>query len=51
MFGFIASKEGLSIDFKKIQSVIDWPIPKNQTDLKGFVGREFLLKVYHIFQD
>jgi hypothetical protein len=30
--------QGLSIDFRKIQLVFDWPIPKNQIDLREFVG-------------
>ena len=36
--GYIISPEGLSMDPRKIQAVIDWPPPKNEKEIQRFVG-------------
>ena len=36
--GYVVSKDGLSADPAKIKAVIKWPIPKNVTDVRGFLG-------------
>ena len=36
--GHVISKEGISVDPRKIQAVKDWPIPKNAKEIKSFVG-------------
>uniref|UniRef100_A0A2N9H1M6 Integrase catalytic domain-containing protein n=1 Tax=Fagus sylvatica TaxID=28930 RepID=A0A2N9H1M6_FAGSY len=36
--GFIVSSEGVSPDPQKVQSVVDWPQPKNMNDVRSFHG-------------
>ena len=36
--GHIVSHEGVKVDPKKIKSMMDWPIPKNLKNLRGFLG-------------
>jgi len=36
--GHIISGEGVKVDPKKIHSILDWPIPKSITSLRGFLG-------------
>ena len=36
--GFIISSEGVSPDPQKVQSVVDWPQPKNIHDVQSFHG-------------
>ena len=36
--GHIISGEGVKVDPKKIQSILDWPVPKSITSLRGFLG-------------
>ncbi|XP_070678050.1 uncharacterized mitochondrial protein AtMg00860-like [Malus domestica] len=36
--GHIVSKEGVAADPSKIQAILDWPIPANVKQLKGFLG-------------
>nr|MDZ8003588.1 RNase H-like domain-containing protein [Nostoc sp. DedSLP05] len=36
--GHIIGREGLRIDSSKVQAIIDWPIPKNVSKLRGFLG-------------
>ena len=36
--GHIGSMEGVKPYPKKIQAMIDWPIPKNLKQLRGFIG-------------
>eukprot|EP01018_Ginkgo_biloba_P010851 Gb_36546 [translate_table: standard] len=36
--GHIISGEGVKVDPKKIQSILDWPVPKSIKSLRGFLG-------------
>jgi hypothetical protein len=36
--GHIINKQGLQVHQEKIKAIMDWPIPKNITELKGFFG-------------
>lgn len=37
-FGFIVSKEGLKMDSKKIQAIVNWPTPRIIFEVRGFHG-------------
>ena len=34
----VVSKEGISIDPDKIKVSMEWPVPKNVTDIRSFMG-------------
>jgi hypothetical protein len=34
----IVSKEGKVLDPKKIKFIMDWPIPKDVSDIRSFMG-------------
>ena len=36
--GHVVSEEGISVDPSKIESVRDWPVPKNRTEVLSFKG-------------
>jgi hypothetical protein len=36
--GHIVSKEGVSTDPAKVDAVTEWPIPKNQREVRSFIG-------------
>ena len=36
--GFVVSKDGLSPDPAKVESVVSWPIPRNVSEVRGFLG-------------
>ena len=36
--GFIVSEEGISIDLAKVRDIIEWPEPKNVSEVRGFLG-------------
>lgn len=44
--GHIISAEGVRMDPDKVQAIIDWPTPKNLTQLRGFMG---LCGFYRLF--
>jgi hypothetical protein len=36
--GHIISEQGVQVHQEKIRAILDWPTPKNLTELKGFFG-------------
>ena len=36
--GYIIGPEGISMDPKKIASILDWPQPRNVRDIQSFLG-------------
>ena len=36
--GHVVSNDGIFIDPKKIKLIIEWPLPKNETDIRSFMG-------------
>ena len=36
--GHIISNEGISVDPKKIEAIMNWPSPRNITDVRFFIG-------------
>ena len=36
--GHIIGQYGVKVDMEKIKSIIEWPLPKNLTELRGFIG-------------
>lgn len=46
--GHVVSKDGVSMDPSKVEAILDWPKPKNVTELRSFLGligyyRKFLV--------
>ena len=36
--GHIISKEGISIDHERIEAIMNWPTPRNVTNVRSFMG-------------
>ncbi|XP_073017989.1 uncharacterized protein [Primulina eburnea] len=36
--GHVISEAGVSVDPKKVESILDWPKPRNATDIRSFLG-------------
>ena len=36
--GHVVTKEGISVDLEKIKAIADWPVPKDVTDVRYFMG-------------
>ena len=36
--GYVTGHEGLKVKMEKILAILDWPSPKNLTELRGFIG-------------
>ena len=36
--GYVVTKEGISVDPKKIKAIEEWPVPKYVTDVRSFMG-------------
>ena len=36
--GHVVTKEGISVDPKKIKEIEDWPVPKDVTNVRSFMG-------------
>lgn len=44
--GHVINKQGVTIDFEKIEAMTNWPKPKNVRELRGFLG---LTEYYRYF--
>ena len=36
--GHIIGQDGMKVDMDKIKAIMEWPRPKNITELRGFIG-------------
>ena len=36
--GHVVTKEGILVDPEKIKAIEDWPVPKDVTDVRSFMG-------------
>lgn len=36
--GFIISSEGLKMDLEKVKDILEWPVPRNVTNVQSFHG-------------
>ena len=36
--GHIILEEGISVDLEKIEAIMNWPTPRNVTDVRSFMG-------------
>lgn len=36
--GHVVSAQGVEVDQSKVQAMVDWPIPRNIKELRGFLG-------------
>lgn len=36
--GFVITSKGLTMDKKKVQAVLEWPVPKSLSELRSFIG-------------
>jgi hypothetical protein len=36
--GHVLSKEGVAVDPEKIRSIMEWPTPKDVSDIRSFMG-------------
>ena len=36
--GHVISSEGIAVDLENIKSIMEWPIPKDVTDIRSFMG-------------
>jgi hypothetical protein len=34
----VLSKEGVAVDLDKIRSIMEWPTPKDVSDIRSFMG-------------
>ena len=40
------SNEGVAIDLKKIETMVRWPVPKNKSDIRRFLGLATYMRKY-----
>jgi hypothetical protein len=36
--GHVISDEGIFVDLRKVTAVVEWPVPKDKTEVRSFVG-------------
>jgi hypothetical protein len=44
--GHVISGEGISVDPEKVKEILDWPVPKDVSDVRSFMG---ITGYYHRF--
>jgi len=50
--GYLVSSHGVAVQQKKIERILNWPTPTNQTELRGFLGlASFYRKFVHRFSE
>jgi hypothetical protein len=42
--GHIISKQGIAVDPENIKAIMNWPTPKNVTDVRSFMGLVDIIK-------
>jgi hypothetical protein len=42
----VLSDEGVSVDPKKIETVVKWPVPKDKTEVRRFLGLATYMRKY-----
>jgi hypothetical protein len=47
ILGFIVSKEGKTLDLKKIEALVKMPIPKTPQEIQVFSGMAKVLQMLH----
>ena len=45
--GHIITKNGIIVDPQKIKTIMEWPIPKNMTNVWYFMGLVFYYKLFN----
>ena len=41
----VVSKDGISVDQDKVKAIMEWPVPKNVSDIRSFMGiSEYYMK-------
>ena len=50
--GYFIGNRGLRVDPAKVKAIVDWPIPKNQKDLRKWLGlANYLYKYSENYDD
>ena len=50
--GYIIGKDGIRMDPKKIEKILDWPVPRNVKDVQSFLGfANFYRRFIHGYSD
>ena len=44
--GYVVSQEGLSLDPKKVEAILNWPTPKNVPKVRSFMGLARWCKIF-----
>jgi transposase InsO family protein len=44
--GMVCDEEGRHPDFKKVQKILDWPIPQSTTDVRAFLGTCVFFRIF-----
>ncbi|RDY00494.1 hypothetical protein CR513_16324, partial [Mucuna pruriens] len=42
LLGFIVNERGIELDLDKVRAIRNMPAPKIETEVKGFLGRQYL---------
>jgi hypothetical protein len=44
--GHVLSEEGVAVDLDKIRSIMEWPTPKDVSDIRSFMGLEGYYRIF-----